>query len=575
MTRKSPSPVRSSPLAISANVHTVASPRLSNTSITPAITAASLSPPAIQTSMQRYPMASTAYAQPPQVASAQPPQLLSAARGGRGSLPSVPVASVPSTSSASSLPPSAPPTASLLTPGRTTTQPIRSPTASHFTVPSTSSTGTTSVSSVGEPSSKSNSASTTATTMPTARPLSATTPTANGLVQSSPTEVALRSEISRKDQEIIALQYQLNRLKVQPHLQNTDTRVIAQLQSKASAYDLEHDRLVREQGRVKLLEEQLRELQAKYSHAVEKNSDLKKQAAQNAAYAESLSKEVNDLRRKATNEHELEDLRQQVQNLQSENQALQSKTLVQAAMNRHIDLNALPPLPDGSSPSIEALSEITIAKLERENQQLSKRCEELEAHVLRAMKDRENIQKALEKEQALSVKLSKETETIGEYVALYQRQKQAMLQTLKTKDEFIEQLKISNAHAREQLRLHGLVETQPQMSLPNNSVQSNGHITNGISPTPSSENQRAAYNQQSEGRSNGTNNARKLRDSTSKLTAEPALDAPPPLANSPSSSITAFPPSRVAEPVLTPRVPEWVQAATSHGYYAKFSILSL
>eukprot|EP00043_Microstomoeca_roanoka_P017171 m.178489 g.178489 ORF g.178489 m.178489 type:complete len:89 (+) comp16590_c0_seq15:3-269(+) len=77
----------------------------------------------------------------------------------------------------------------------------------------------------------------------------------------------------------------------------------------------------------------------------------------------------------------------------------------QAAMNRHIDLNALPPLPDGSSPSIEALSEITIAKLERENQQLSKRCEELEAHVLRAMKDRENIQKALEKEQALSVKV--------------------------------------------------------------------------------------------------------------------------------------------------------------------------
>ena len=176
------------------------------------------------------------------------------------------------------------------------------------------------------------------------------------------------------------------------------------------------------------------------------------------------------------------------------------------------------------------------------------------------------------------LQLSKETETIGEYIALYQQQKQSMLNTLASKDSFIEQLKEANTHLQRQLELHNIVDTQPAPT-----VQARNSNTSSTNSAAAAHTAAASSNAGSGAagagsRSGGDFDTHKRNAHTSS-TPPPSLEQqqqPPQQQQSRHSAAQDTTDPHIAHSHANrARVPEWVQAATSHGYYAKFSVLSL
>ena len=128
-----------------------------------------------------------------------------------------------------------------------------------------------------------------------------------------------------------------------------------------------------------------------------------------------LLKQVNELR--AAN-----------QRLTTEMKALQNKLCTptqddideaKKAMQR-ISSRSLPPGPDDKPPTLEAIVVVTISRLQRENSLLTDRNEMLQARVIQLMDEKVRLLNRIEEEEHLTTQLSQETETIGEYIALYQ-----------------------------------------------------------------------------------------------------------------------------------------------------------
>lgn len=76
--------------------------------------------------------------------------------------------------------------------------------------------------------------------------------------------------------------------------------------------------------------------------------------------------------------------------------------------------------PDDKPPSLDAIVIVTISRLQRENVLLNDRNEQLQAKLIHLMDEKVRLLQKLEEEELLTAQLSQETETIGEYIALYQ-----------------------------------------------------------------------------------------------------------------------------------------------------------
>lgn len=162
------------------------------------------------------------------------------------------------------------------------------------------------------------------------------------------------------------------------------------------------------------------------------------------------------------------------------------------------------------------------------------------------------------------LKLSKETEVIGEYIILYQRQKQSMSQELCNKDAFIDELRAAYAHAKEQLLGQEINNEQPK---PNTELL---HLCqNQISDT---DNLSLTATNTSDLTHRYSNRVGDKRLSPSKFLSANGIDG-----NHRTIGNHGFA-ERNVDGVCSSNqqwVPAWVQAATSRGYYSKFSIVSL
>ena len=94
-----------------------------------------------------------------------------------------------------------------------------------------------------------------------------------------------------------------------------------------------------------------------------------------------------------------------------------------AAMAR-VAQRSLPPGPDERPPTLEAIVIVTLSRLQRENNLLNDRNEQLQARLISLMDEKVALLTRIEEEEHITVQLQRETETIGEYIAIYQEQRQ-------------------------------------------------------------------------------------------------------------------------------------------------------
>ena len=151
--------------------------------------------------------------------------------------------------------------------------------------------------------------------------------------------------------------------------------------------------------------------------------------------------------------HQVNELRDSNQRLNAEVKLLQSKLCspsaedIEVATQAMVDISkrSLPRGPDGAEPSMSSIVTVTISRLKRENALLNDRNEILQARIIHLMDEKVGLLDRLEQEEAIATKLALETETIGEYIALYQQQRKIISDQLAEKNEVIGRLQVEKA----------------------------------------------------------------------------------------------------------------------------------
>ncbi|EDQ86826.1 uncharacterized protein MONBRDRAFT_10516 [Monosiga brevicollis MX1] len=108
---------------------------------------------------------------------------------------------------------------------------------------------------------------------------------------------------------------------------------------------------------------------------------------------------------------------------------------------------SLPPLPDGNAPRPEELREVALAKMERRVEELQQQLSDARNLLEASLNERKQLRAALAKEQSITARLEQETNTIGDYVIMYQKQRAAFREQLAAKDAELASLRGDVAHA--------------------------------------------------------------------------------------------------------------------------------
>eukprot|EP00039_Didymoeca_costata_P010482 m.141239 g.141239 ORF g.141239 m.141239 type:complete len:966 (-) comp14842_c0_seq4:66-2963(-) len=120
-----------------------------------------------------------------------------------------------------------------------------------------------------------------------------------------------------------------------------------------------------------------------------------------------------------------------------------SSSLAQKRSNNEADLG-LPQLPDGSAPPKEDMLIVHVAQLERELQKLKREHEDLLSRYTQVSEEKVDLTRRVRKEEQLTTQLAKETDTIGEYIALYHDYRKRTSEVLKEKEVVIADLTSQN-----------------------------------------------------------------------------------------------------------------------------------
>eukprot|EP00055_Hartaetosiga_balthica_P010082 m.41809 g.41809 ORF g.41809 m.41809 type:complete len:482 (+) comp7025_c1_seq1:305-1750(+) len=347
----------------------------------------------------------------------------------------------------------------------------------------------------------------------------------------------------------------------------------------------EHQRLM---SRLQMLEQRNVELSRVVKELENDGKILARSNGDKDSQIQSLLQQINALRRQHTDvvvkqvdgpSQENESLRRENSILRQDLEELHEQLTDEyekkaaRATHSHVDMNALPPLPDGSRPCVEDLEAITIVRLEEKNSELEQRTQQLENHIHQLVEKNTELKKVVEKETSISTQLALETETIGEYISLYQQQRRAMAMQLREKDEYIQQLNLSIEHVRAEL--DAVRGTQPVSAL---SSSSSSSLVN------------SEYKSQDSTATHVQNALEQSENDVKSRKGERVALQPPPPRHYSSSNHTPIVQYNPSQPLNSQyddtlekkfgedsetKVPEWVQASMSHGYYAKFAVLSI
>ena len=133
----------------------------------------------------------------------------------------------------------------------------------------------------------------------------------------------------------------------------------------------------------------------------------------------------------------------QIAQLESEREQLLELVDGGSGAGGETEAAGLPPLPDGTQPEPTAQSEVQLALAQRQLAAAEVEAAELLARYAYCSGELGELRARLREEEERTMQLAVETETIGEYIALYQEHRQRSNERLAEKNRFIAELQAS------------------------------------------------------------------------------------------------------------------------------------